>query len=67
MLNLKGENINGCEIFEKILEENKENINFVFDYEQYDLEEYQKNGNKYADFINKYNNEVTFAMCLGCL
>lgn len=24
MINLKGENINGCEIFEKLLEENKE-------------------------------------------
>ncbi len=62
MLNLKGKNINGCEIFEKILEENKNNINFVFDYEQY-----QKNGNKYGDFINKYDNDVTFAMCLTCL
>ena len=67
MLNLKRENIDGCKIFEKILEENKENINFIFDFEQYHLEEYQKNGNKYGDFINKYYNEVTFAMCLGCL
>jgi hypothetical protein len=67
MLNLKGENIDGCKIFEKILEENKENINFVFDYEQYHLEEYHKNGNKYGDFVNKYHNEVTFAMCLKCL
>jgi hypothetical protein len=67
MLNLKGENIDGCKIFEKILEENKENINFVFDHEQYHLEEYQKNGSKYGDFINKYYDEVTFAMCLGCL
>ena len=67
MLNLKRENIDGCKIFEKILEENKENINFVFDFEQYHLEEYQKNGNKYGDFTNKYYNEVTFAMSLGCL
>jgi len=42
MLNLKGKNIDGCVIFEKILEENKENINFVFDFEQYHLEEYKK-------------------------
>jgi hypothetical protein len=67
MLNLKGKNIDGCKIFEKILEENKENINFVFDKEQYHLEEYKKNGNKYGDFINKYSDEVTLAMCLDCL
>jgi hypothetical protein len=63
----KGDKINGCEIFEEILEENKENINFVFDITQYHLEEYQKNGNKYADFINKYEDEVTSVMCLQCL
>jgi len=62
MKNLNGENIDGCEIFEKILEDNKETINFVF--EKYDLE---KHGNKYGDFINKYYDEVTFAMCLDCL
>jgi hypothetical protein len=67
MRNLKGENVNGCNLFSQILEENKEHINFVFDYEQYHLEEYQKNGNKYADFINKYDNKVAFAMCLECL
>ena len=65
MLNLKGTEINGCEIFEKILEENKENINFVFD--KYSDEGHKKHGNKYADFINKYHNEVTHAMCLECL
>lgn len=53
MQNLKGENIDG-------LEENKENIHFVFDHDQKNI------GNKYADFINKYDTEVTFAMCLGC-
>jgi hypothetical protein len=65
MKNLKGENIDGCEIFEKILEDNKEKINFIF--EKYDSEKFKKHGNKYGDFINKYYNEVTFAMCLDCL
>lgn len=61
MQNLRGENIDGCHLFAQILEENKQQINFVFDHNQKNV------GNKYADFINKYETEVTFAMCLGCL
>jgi hypothetical protein len=38
------------ELFEKILENNKENINFIFVHEQAG----NNYGNKYADFINKY-------------
>lgn len=52
-------NSNSFEIFEKILEENKEKINFVF------VNDSDKS-NEYANFINKYT-EVTDAMCLECL
>ncbi len=60
---IKMENINGYEKFEKILEDNKDRINFVFtDYKLFD-----KYGNKYGDFINKHFDEVTHALCLSCL
>ena len=43
----------------------KKKINFVFG----DLEKRINinHDNKYADFINKYFDEITFAMCLKCL
>jgi hypothetical protein len=66
MVNCKVENITCCETFEKILEENKEHINFVFDRKQYHLTEYQNNGNKYGDFVVKYF-PITSVMCINCL
>jgi hypothetical protein len=64
MMNLKGTNVNGCEVFEKILEENKEHINFAFgDY--YSVE--PPRPNKYGELHNKYFDEVTFAMFNVCM
>ena len=56
---------NICKIFENILEENKENINFEFG--DFSYENVQIYGNKYADFINKYAIVATDALCLDCL
>ena len=55
---------NSCEIFEKILEENKKNINFVFG--DYDIKLFAKHGNKYGNFLNTHFTVVTGRMCLDC-
>ena len=53
-----------CKQLDDILEANKHNINFVFDFNRYGDEEYKKIGNKYGKFINKYKQFDD--ICLYC-